>query len=148
MDSAQFPYTQDIPVRFRDLDVLGHVNHAVYLTYMEAARTDFLIELLALDGPGQLPVILGEVTCRYLAPVYSGETVRVGLGVSRWGNKSFDLLYRLETMAGRAVATGRTTLIMYDYEKGETIGIPAALRERVEQFQSGWQPPPDGQRTK
>ena len=43
-----FPYKVVIEVPFRDLDAMGHVNNAVYFSYMETARIKFLVELLAV----------------------------------------------------------------------------------------------------
>ena len=47
--ALSFPYTVSIEVSFRDLDAMGHVNNAVYLSYMETARIKFLVDLLAVD---------------------------------------------------------------------------------------------------
>jgi len=51
-------YTTEIDVRFRDIDAMGHVNNAVYATYIEQARTEYFRDVLrrrhlrAGDGVG------------------------------------------------------------------------------------------------
>lgn len=139
--SEGFPYYEEMAVRFRDIDAMGHVNNAVYFTYMETARTAFFKHFLEIEKPLDLPVILGEACCRYLSAAHFGETLRVGLGVSRWGRKSFDFLYRIEGGDGRTVATGHSVMVMYDYDRHQTFPIPTEFRERIEAFQGAWTPP-------
>jgi acyl-CoA thioester hydrolase len=134
-----FPFQITVEVTFRDLDAMGHVNHAVYLTYMETARTRFMMELLALSQPADMPVILAEVSCTYHSPALFGERLTVGLGVSRFGTKSFDILYDIRAQDGRAVATGKTVMVTYDYQNGRPIPIPAELQAKILSLQGSWQ---------
>lgn len=120
---------------------MGHVNNAVYFTYMETARSALFQQFFAIERPMDIPVILGETSCRYLAPVYLGETVRVWMGISRFGTKSFDIIYRLEGGDGRLVATGTSTMVMYDYERGVSVAVPESFKEAVRAAQGAWQPP-------
>ena len=60
MNARSFPYVVEIEVAFRDLDAMGHVNNAVYLSYLETARINFMVDLLDLKGLGELPIILAE----------------------------------------------------------------------------------------
>jgi acyl-CoA thioester hydrolase len=130
-----FPFHITVEVTFRDLDAMGHVNHAVYLTYMETARTKFMMELLELREPADMPVILAEVTCTYHSPAFFGEHLTIGLGVSRFGTKSFDIAYDIRGADGRAVASGKTVMVMYDYQGGQTIPIPAELKAKIHSLQ-------------
>src|SRR5437870_3567815 len=67
-----YPYKVAIEVSFRDLDAMGHVNNAVYLSYMETARIKFLVDLLAVTSLHDLPVIMAEATCTFKAPAFFG----------------------------------------------------------------------------
>ncbi len=143
MPDAPFPYVLNLPVTFRDIDVLGHVNNAVYVTWFEAARTAYMMELCSLKRLEDLPVILAETTCRYIDQGEWGETVVIGCGVSRWGTKSFDLIYRVATSEGRVLAMGRSVQVYYDYEARQTVPIPQQFRALVADRQGGWTPPAD-----
>jgi acyl-CoA thioester hydrolase len=136
-----FPFAVEMAVRFRDVDALGHVNNAVYFSYMENARIHFFAQFFDVQNLGNVPVILGETSCRFISSARFGETLRVALGVSRFGNKSFDLAYRIEGGDGRLVARGRSTQVMYDYEAEESIPIPASFKQQVQELQGEWQPP-------
>jgi acyl-CoA thioester hydrolase len=136
-----YPFTVTIEVSFRDLDALGHVNNAVYLTYMETARIKFLVVLLGLKSAHELPVIMAEATCTYKSPAFFGEQLSVGVGDSRFGAKSFDMAYRMVSGDGRLVALARTVQVMYDYAAARTIAVPEELKARVRAFQGQWQAP-------
>jgi len=138
-ESAQsFPYKVVIEVAFRDLDALGHVNNAVYLSYMETARIKFLVDLLTVTSLHDLPVIMAEATCTYKAPAFFGEQLTVGVGVSRFGSKSFDMTYRIDAGDGRLIALGKTVQVMYDYAAARTLVVPEDFRSKVLAFQGQW----------
>ena len=117
-------------VRFRDLDALGHVNNAVFLTYIESARVAFLLDLGAAATLEDMSIIVARIEIDFLAPVGFGEEVEIAVRASRFGDKSFDLDYELR-VGGRVVAVAKSVLVGYDYAKGETVTIPDEWRERL-----------------
>jgi acyl-CoA thioester hydrolase len=114
-------------VRFRDLDSMGHVNNAVFSTYLEQARLAWFGETTEL--PLQ-DVILARTEIDFRSPVAWGETVEIGVRPSRLGTKSFELEYELRS-DGRTVAEAKSVLVGYDYERGESIPIPDRWRKRL-----------------
>jgi acyl-CoA thioester hydrolase len=117
-------------VRFRDLDALGHVNNAVFLTYIESARVAFLIDLGAATTLEDMAIIVARIEIDFRAPVGFGEEVEIEVRASRFGDKSFDLDYELR-VGGKIVAEAKSVLVGYDYDKGETVTIPDDWRERL-----------------
>ena len=79
--------------RFSDLDPMGHVNNAVYLTWIENARIEFLRTLGAFDNPDttEMAMILARVEVDFRAPLGFGDEIEVGVRTARLGTKSFDL---------------------------------------------------------
>jgi acyl-CoA thioester hydrolase len=114
-------------VRFRDLDGMGHVNNAVFLTYMESARIAYLSALGAGDNPQQ-SLILARAEVDFRSPIAFGEDVEVGVRTSRMGTKSFELEYEVRA-DGRVAAEGKSVLVGYDYERRAAVEIPAEWRE-------------------
>jgi acyl-CoA thioester hydrolase len=114
-------------VRFRDCDPMGHVNNAVFSTYLEQAR-------LAWFGQAeQMPladVILARTEIDFRSPATVGETIEVTIRPSRVGTKSFELEYELHA-AGRLVAEARSVLVGYDYENARSTEIPERWRRRI-----------------
>jgi acyl-CoA thioester hydrolase len=117
-------------VRFRDLDALGHVNNAVFLTYIESARVAFLVDLGAATTPEDMAIIVARIEIDFRAPVGFGEEVEIEVRASRFGDKSFDLDYELR-VDGKIVAEAKSVLVGYDYDKGETVTIPDDWRARL-----------------
>ncbi len=70
-----------LAVRFHELDPYGHVNHTVYLTYLEVARVEHLerggISLLSLAERTGVQLVVTEVAARFLAPAVSGDRLEV-----------------------------------------------------------------------
>ena len=105
-------------VRFRDCDSLGHVNNAVYLTYLEEARVDLRNEF----GFDWTQMILARCEIDFRDQVSVGEVVEVTVWPTRVGNKSFDLAYELK-VGDRLVAEAKTVLVAFDYERGESVPL-------------------------
>jgi acyl-CoA thioester hydrolase len=136
-----YPHSVEIEVAFRDLDALGHVNNAVYLSYLETARIKYVTDLLGLKNLSDMPIILGEVTISFRSPALFGERLTIGSGITRFGGKSFDMVHQIQTSDGRLIATSKTVLVMYDYAAGRSIVVPDWFKQRVRAFQGGWEPP-------
>jgi acyl-CoA thioester hydrolase len=117
-------------VRFRDLDAMGHVNNAVFVTYIESARVAFLQHLGAATTLEDMSIIVARIEIDFRAPVGFGEEVEVAVRASRFGGKSFDLDYELR-VGGRVVAEAKSVLVGYDYGKGEAVEIPEEWREKL-----------------
>ncbi|MFQ5343638.1 MAG: acyl-CoA thioesterase [Anaerolineae bacterium] len=128
-----FNFVVPVEVRFRDLDPLGHVNNAVFVTYLEAARIKYRLHLMETTSLDRLGLILAEMTCSYRSPAHFGEVLEVGVRVSEIGNKSFVMEYRIEEReTRRLVATARSVQVAYDYETQQTIPLSARFVERAE----------------
>ncbi len=122
-----FPFVHRETVRFRDLDGMGHVNNAVFLTYLEQAR---LAWFGTGDGFALDDVILARTEVDFRSPLQVGEEVEIGVRPIRVGTKSFDLEYELRA-GGRLVARAKSVLVGYDYEPGESIPVPTRWKRRL-----------------
>ena len=121
---TSYPWIHRDRVRFRDCDVMGHVNNAVYSTYLEEARIGVLGALHDF--------ILARVEIDFRSELRMGEEVEVRTRCSRIGTKSFDLEHEVVTSGGRVVAGAKSVLVSYDYKLGESVVVPDALRERLQ----------------
>lgn len=128
------PFKQPIDIRFCDLDGLGHVNNAVYLSYFEALRLNYGFTLFGSKQLEAIPFILGEITVRYLKPVFFGDQIIGSAWVSRIGSKSFTLEYAIHR-GDELVTKGSSELVWFDYANNKTIEIPDSFRQRVAALQ-------------
>jgi acyl-CoA thioester hydrolase len=113
-------------VRFRDLDAMGHMNNAVYATFIEQARLAFLTP----NGANVESMILARLEIDFRSPVELGETVEIAVTPARVGTKSFDLDYVLRA-GERVVAEAKTVLVAYDYATGSSVELPDEWKERL-----------------
>jgi acyl-CoA thioester hydrolase len=117
-------------VRFRDLDPMGHVNNAVFLTYIEQARVTFLAEVGAATGLEDMNIIVARVEIDFKAPVRLGQEVEISVRATRFGTKSFDLDYELR-VDGETVAEAKSVQVAYDYRRREAVALPEDWREKL-----------------
>jgi acyl-CoA thioester hydrolase len=123
-------FVHRVPVRFRDVDAMGHAHHTFPLICIEEARAAFW---RSLAGPSleDIDYVLGEVQVRFLGRIFYPGTIEVGLRVAELGRSRFVLEYELRDAAGGVVAEARTTQVMYDYAASASRPIPEALRARL-----------------
>lgn len=128
-------YTHRVEVRFADCDPLGHVNNAVYLSYLEQARFGLWRRLWGFSGETATTaargagLILARVECDYRLPATYGDTLDVKLGLEAIGRTSFTYDYEIiGADDGRRIAEARTVLVVYDYAAGRPVPIDEALR--------------------
>jgi acyl-CoA thioester hydrolase len=124
-----FPFVHRETVRFADMDAMGHVNNAVFSTYLEQARLAWFGE----DEEMPLTdVILARTEIDFRSPLQGGEVVEILVRPTRLGTKSFELEYELRA-GGRTVAEAKSVLVGYDYERAESTAIPDRWRRRLSQ---------------
>ena len=120
----------ELPVQFRDIDRMGHVNHAVYLQYMETARVELARRLGMIRDVSSSSFIVAMAHCEYKKPIRDEPRVTVSCWVSRIGDRSWDLDYTVS--AGRVeFAIGRTTQVGYNYNTRSTVRISEKLRKSL-----------------
>lgn len=127
-----FLFLTSIRVQFRDVDSMGHVNNAVYLSYLESARMDFYEHVFGPDGFDRFPYIIAEVTVKYLRPAYLRQWLEVGIRVSHIGNKSFRYQYVVrDKQSGETIAQAESVQVMYDYKEKKSLPVPQAWRDTI-----------------
>jgi acyl-CoA thioester hydrolase len=109
-------------VRWRDCDAMGHVNNAVYSTFLEEARIE------ALGGLAEF--ILARVEIDFRSELRAAEEIEVRTRCSRIGTKSLDLEHEIHAN-GRLAAQAKSVLVGYDYELGGSVELSDEIRERV-----------------
>jgi acyl-CoA thioester hydrolase len=136
---AEFRFYCPIEVRYGDLDPQGHLNNAKYLTYIEQARIKYIQHIGLWDGSSfqDIGIILADVHLTFRSPIHFGQPVRVGVRVSRLGNKSLNMEYRLEDDSnGQELARGSTVSVAYNYHERKTIPLPENWRTAITDFES------------
>ncbi len=122
-------YTHEIEVQYRDLDPRAHVNHAVYVSYMEQAKGRYMADVLEVDL-SEAGTVVGHLEVDFRSPVEPGETVSVAVRPVDVGETSFTLEYTL-TVDCQVVATGTTVSVRLG-EDGRPAALPEVWRDGLE----------------
>ena len=133
MDGFRFVRPQE--VEFRDLDGLGHVNNAVYLSYVESAKVAYLREVLGATQLEELGIV-ADAKISFRSPAFFGEVLDVGMRVGRVGTKSLTFEFEFRGPDGRLVAEGSSVHVAFDYSTRTPAEVPREWRERVEAFEA------------
>lgn len=126
-------YRVPIPIRFADIDALGHVNNAVFLTYMEVARTALWAERIGEVRVQEIDFVLARVEIDYRRPVLFGDSLSCDLWFEKIGRSSFTVGYTFLVDAG-IVAEARSVQVFVDLATGAPKPVPDSFRERVRDF--------------
>ena len=136
---THFNFHHPVEVRYGDLDPQGHVNNAKHLTYFEQARIAYMVELGLFTKDQsfmEIGVILADVHITYLAPIYFGEQIKVGVHIAKLGTKSMTWNQNIvDAKTGKELAKGEVVMVTYDYKEEKTINIPHEWREKIKQFE-------------
>jgi acyl-CoA thioester hydrolase len=133
-----FCYVVPIEVRFRDLDVFGHVNNAVVFTYLETVRIRYFVELgirLPHANWDDVAFILAHTNNNFRKPIFYRQAVEVGMRVTEIKRSSIKLEHCIEA-DGELAADGYSILVHYDYANNRSLAIPPEMRAKMEAFEA------------
>src|SRR5947209_4134382 len=112
---SDYKYKTPVAIRFSDIDNVGHVNNAVYLTYFEDARISYWREMIDWNM-NENGIIVGRSEVHYLKPITINDKIFCYVRTTRIGNSSFDIMHVLvrNTPNGEEICTtGKTVCISY-----------------------------------
>lgn len=122
-----------IKIRYNDLDTYGHVNNAIYITYLEEGRTAWFQDKVGKNWEwNKQGTIIARHEINYKVPILFNDHVRILLWISDIGTKSFEVSYKIIKLQGEewiSCTSGKSVLVCFDYQKQKTIAIPEDWRE-------------------
>ena len=136
MPNPRFTVVHEIIPRFRDTDAMGHINNAVYVTYLEVARQVYWARLDEHSDYRRVPFILAHVNIDFRSEALVSEVLESGIRLAWIGDRSFSFVYRIwEKHSERTVIEASTVQVCYDYAAKRTLAMPEALRRSLESFE-------------
>ncbi len=125
-----------VEVRFRDVDMMSHVNNAVYFTYFEVARTRYWKALGEIGAQAEASYVLARAECDFRHPARMGDDLGCHIRVAAFGRTSFDFEYLIrDERTGKVVAAGRTVQVMYDYGAGKVRPLDEPLKAAIRKLE-------------
>ena len=132
-EHKRLTFEMRIPIRWGDMDMMGHVNNAMYFRYMETVRVEWLRHIGAAPDPrGQGPVIVNAF-CSFIRQLEHPGEVLARHYVAQPGRSSFDTFITLERtdQPGVIHAEGGATTVWVDFPSGRSAPMPDWLRDAV-----------------
>jgi len=125
-------HTMVVPMRWGDMDALGHVNNTYYFRYMEIARLQWMFDNGVPSNPqgqGQGPVIINAF-CNFLRQLEFPGEVLIKTYAGAVGRSSFDTYHEMlrTDEADTVYASGGATVVWVDYARQGSLPLPEAMR--------------------
>jgi acyl-CoA thioester hydrolase len=127
-------FSIELPVQFRDIDVMGHVNNATYFQYMETARVELARGLGQVREGFRGSFIVASARCEFKKPIRDERRINVSVWVSRIGDRSWDFDYSIHGPRKVEYAIGRTTQVAYDYKTRATVRMSGKLKKELAKY--------------
>ncbi|HEY6135970.1 MAG TPA: thioesterase family protein [Rubrivivax sp.] len=130
----KFTHEMLIPIRWGDLDAMGHVNNTLYLRYLEIARLEWLFSVGAPPNPGGEGAVIVNAFCNFLRQLEFPGEVRARHYVANAGRSSFDAYVTLERSdePGVIYAEGGSKTVWTDGRTRKSVPLPDWLRALIE----------------
>jgi len=125
----------DLHIRYRDIDLMGHVNNAVFFTFFEEGRKEFL-RACNIDNFGKYHYILAHTDCDFYKPVKMTDMITLQSWVSDMGKKSFTMMYKIidKNNVSIVYAKGKSVQVFFDYNKNISVPIPNKFLEIISKY--------------
>ena len=136
-DERRLAHVERMPIRWGDMDAMGHVNNTVYFRYMEQARISWFEHLVpektAWRSTG---IVIVNASCNYRRPITYPGTVEVRLMVGPPGGSSVPTFYELRVAQGELCdpvlyADGAAVVVFVDMTTQKPARIPESIRQRL-----------------
>jgi acyl-CoA thioester hydrolase len=136
VSARPFTVVFDLSPRFRDTDAMGHINNAVYVTYLEVARQEYWKRLSRVQDYRRVPFILANVTIDFRSEALVNEQLEVAVRCEWIGTRSFAFVYEIREKSSRRLAVEASSVqVCYDYEAKLSLPMPVELRRQIETFE-------------
>jgi acyl-CoA thioester hydrolase len=135
LKSAHYTVQSPVFIRFSDLDAMGHVNNAVYLSYFEEARIAFFKERIGLNwnwSENGILVVRNEID--YKAPIFHNDAPIAKTWCQSIGRSSLTINYELVlTRSGSEIiaSTGSTVIVCYNHKENRTTAVPEEWKQKL-----------------
>ena len=123
-----------IQIRFSDCDMMGHVNNAVYLSYIEMARIHYFTHLFGTDRDWKKNgILVRKNEIEYIRPVLFRDDASIVAYITHIGNSSFVMAYELQV--GEEVYTkAQSVLVYFNSETQKSSPIPDEFKVQLEKL--------------
>ena len=134
MSERKLVHVERIPIRWGDMDAMGHVNNTVYFRYMEQARIGWFDALVPEDEAWKSTgIVIANASCNFKRPFNYPGTVEVKVYTGTLGGSSVPTFYELVLSENQTIyADGEATVVFIDMTTQKPVRIPEEIRKRLQ----------------
>ena len=132
-EQKNFTHQMVMPIRWGDMDAMGHVNNTLYFRYMEIARLEWLFAIGAPPNPDGGGLVIVNAFCNFIRQLEFPGDVLAKHYVANQGRSSFDTFITLERVESPGViyAEGGATTVWIDFKAQKSAPLPDWLRAQL-----------------
>ncbi|HSB25263.1 MAG TPA: acyl-CoA thioesterase [Burkholderiaceae bacterium] len=122
-----------IPIRWGDMDAMGHVNNTVYFRYMETSRIDWCRSIGCMPEQSKQGPVIVNAYCSFIQQLRYPGDVLVKHHVTHVGRTSFDTFITMERAdhPGTIWAEGGARMVWVDFVTNQSLALPDWLRQKI-----------------
>jgi len=121
-------FNTPIEIRFADLDAYGHVNNALFFTYLETARIKLFQQHFGAFLDNELTFLVIRAECDYRLPIKLNDPLQITVWADQVRHSSFTFGYRLHNGSGTTFAEAKTVMVCYDPKIKKPVAIPPEIK--------------------
>ena len=133
----EFKHIKKIQIRFGDIDLMGHSNNGVQLSYLDLARMDYFQQLFGqvIDW-NDSALVVAHLEIDYLSAITLNDKIEVHTRIYKIGNKSVSLYQNIvDSVTGEIKTKTSQVMVGYSQKLGESIPVPETLKIRIREFE-------------
>lgn len=135
----EFPFRHEVPlqIRFNDIDLLGHLNNAVYIQFFDLGKSRYFQDVMP-EGVDwrHINIVVANINCDFFAPTYITEPIAVITTITHMGEKSFALEQRIvNSDNGEVKCIAKTIMVGFDMTTGKSAPIDPKWVEALERYE-------------
>lgn len=135
----EFPFRHEVPlqIRFNDIDLLGHLNNAVYIQFFDLGKSRYFQDVMP-EGVDwrHINIVVANINCDFFAPTYITEPIAVLTTITHMGEKSFALEQRIvNSDNGEVKCIAKTIMVGFDMTTGKSAPINPKWVEALERYE-------------
>jgi acyl-CoA thioester hydrolase len=132
-EKKKLVYEMSLPIRWGDMDAMGHLNNTSYFRYMETIRIDWMDSLGQVPGPASEGIVIVNAFCNFYKQLQYPALVRLKMYTSDPGRSTFETWVTMERddLPGVIHAAGGATTVWVDFPQQKSAPLPDWLRAIV-----------------
>lgn len=135
--TVKFNHRMPLQMRFNDIDLLGHLNNSVYLTFMDLAKACYFRDVNGGEMDiSEIDVVVVNINANFCAPTFFNEEIEAETAVTAIGEKSLTLEQRIYRISDHQVKCScRTIMSGFDVKTNTSIPITAEWVRKLELYE-------------